>query len=730
MKRASRLLLLLVPLVFGWLSHARPARAEEGPTARFAFADTTLLRDTLDLKFDRLFPLADSLRILPDTLRALSIRYDLSLERLVALSDSLRAPVDSVGVMLLREQFSPLAVRARSASSFRYSSSYLIGQTSTTWSNSSDYNFSRGAMFAHSVINITMGRYLAGKALSLRQTRSFSTELGWRLSDNMSLGGRANLQGFANLDRSIYSVSDNSDDFQFSLRSRQAPLKGLTSELNFFSGLLEQAKSSAGKRGITGDLNGRVIYTSGRWLSQSLDGQITGNSARTHPPGSTIPLSTNDLSSNLRGSLALFESSPIGFNVGYGLRSSRVESPVARPVPAVLPVLTSSRELSVDVLLRVDSNRSLSLSQHWDDSQNLTSTGYATTGSTSALTTSTGQGFSAEARYPLVGFDLSVHYADNHGDSRSPRLTIADNPASKDTIDYRDQQLQHTRSADATLSRILTRHLTMRASGSVGLDAYDYRVNDPRAPVTNPRDQYSQSYRIEGLYAPSSRFNTAVTLEVARTLFLNLTSASSSSNTESRSYRTEWRWNCNLMPGLTATQRNSISATYDYYTYQLDQNRLSLDYGSATSLNATLTPRLRVDISHSTRYQPRGTYNRSPDGLEYFSPGDEGRNYLLGASISYAPFPALSFSLSPSYQLYDRSTRTSAGTVPQSRQNSLNFSGGANMNLPVGGRGRLSGNIQHTYNSSRNTSYTSGAVLSPLSEIDFWNGSLLFSWSL
>src|SRR6266850_5976411 len=118
MNRASRLLLLLVPLVFGWLSHARPGSAQEGSTARFAWADTTLLRDTLDLKFDRLFPLADSLRIRPDTLRALSIRYDLSLERLVVLADSLRAPVDSVGVMLLREQFSPLAVRSSSVNSF------------------------------------------------------------------------------------------------------------------------------------------------------------------------------------------------------------------------------------------------------------------------------------------------------------------------------------------------------------------------------------------------------------------------------------------------------------------------------------------------------------------------------------------------------------------------------------------------------------------------------------
>ena len=99
MKRLRPLVLLIVLLGLGWLGQVRTGRASEAQGSRFAFADTTLLRDTLDLRFDRLFPLADSLRILPDTLRALSVRYQLSLEHLVSLADSMRVPVDSVGVL-------------------------------------------------------------------------------------------------------------------------------------------------------------------------------------------------------------------------------------------------------------------------------------------------------------------------------------------------------------------------------------------------------------------------------------------------------------------------------------------------------------------------------------------------------------------------------------------------------------------------------------------------------
>ena len=80
MTRPRRLLLLLLPLALGLGSMAMPGRAQQAAGGRFAFADTTLLRDTLGLSFEGLFPLADSLKISPDTLRALSIRYRYSLE--------------------------------------------------------------------------------------------------------------------------------------------------------------------------------------------------------------------------------------------------------------------------------------------------------------------------------------------------------------------------------------------------------------------------------------------------------------------------------------------------------------------------------------------------------------------------------------------------------------------------------------------------------------------------
>src|SRR5689334_21356253 len=88
-----RTVLTFVWVVTGLMALTPVSRAQTPPSPRFAFADTTLLRDTLGLRFDRLFETADSLGMLPDSLRAQIIRYRLPMWRLVAMADSMRIPV-------------------------------------------------------------------------------------------------------------------------------------------------------------------------------------------------------------------------------------------------------------------------------------------------------------------------------------------------------------------------------------------------------------------------------------------------------------------------------------------------------------------------------------------------------------------------------------------------------------------------------------------------------------
>ncbi len=70
--------------------------------------------------------------------------------------------------------------------------------------------------------------------------------------------------------------------------------------------------------------------------------------------------------------------------------------------------------------------------------------------------------------------------------------------------------------------------------------------------------------------------------------------------------------------------------------------------------------------------------------------------------------------------------------VPTRVNRQLNFSGGLSLNLRVGGRGHVTGDLQRTYRDERSVSYNSKGL--PQSEVntgsDYWNGTLQFSWAL
>ena len=271
MSRFARLLILLVLLALGLASRALPGRAQTAPvSSRFAFSDTTLLRDTLDLSFGQLFPLADSLRMTPDSLRALSIRYLMPIERLVFLSDSLRMPVDSVGSVMRRAEFDPLASRVQQLSAFAYGSSYNVSRQTNTWTNRADYNFVHGPLFLHNATNISIRRTSVGSRENLYQVRSADTEAGWRFSPNFSAGGRIGIQGTQNVEATTRNTSRS--QYQVSVHTRQQPSPSLSSEIDFFGGPFDEP--SASKRGMSGELDAHSAFMHRDWLTHDITGRV------------------------------------------------------------------------------------------------------------------------------------------------------------------------------------------------------------------------------------------------------------------------------------------------------------------------------------------------------------------------------------------------------------------------------------------------------------------------
>src|SRR5258706_3646164 len=279
--RRSLVFLLAGLAVLGawWL----PGRAQAPPSSRFAFADTTLLRDTVDLHFGGLFELADSLRMLPDSLRAQMIRYRLPFQRLVAMADSMGVPVDSVGVLIDRERFNPLSSRFAGAgqNSFRYTSGYDIGRITTTWTNGADYSLQRGPMLLTNHTTVQLQRTNSTSGLSLRQERSSRSEASWKLAQNLSLGGVAALSGFDSSDPgSLFNEGERKSEFQLSSRAQPQSGREVQTKLSALAGYLDLKNRSLVKRGLSGDLSGSSRILRGSWLSHDVTAGVNGNLSR------------------------------------------------------------------------------------------------------------------------------------------------------------------------------------------------------------------------------------------------------------------------------------------------------------------------------------------------------------------------------------------------------------------------------------------------------------------
>ncbi|HKQ56635.1 MAG TPA: hypothetical protein VJY35_02095 [Candidatus Eisenbacteria bacterium] len=714
MARLRRLGFLLVPVALGIISAALPGRAQEGSSSRFAFSDTTLLRDTLNLTFTRLFPLADSLQLPPDTLRALSIRYLWSLERMIQLADSLGMPVDSVGPVLMRERFNPLAAGAATRNDFSYNSSYTIAQTQSAWRNAADYSFRTGPVFVQNSTTVQMDRYRAGRTTSLRQTRGSATEIGWRFSPDFSVGGRVNLERFDSLDpASTSNIGETKNEYQMSVRSRPKLLKGMTSSINMFAGMLDLQNASLEKRGLSGNLNGRIRFAAGNWLSQEVNGTVDGNLSRTRVPTDPETQNTRDYSQNIRGILNLFQSSWISLKGNFNYRHVQVETP--DDSTSIRRVLSDGSGADATVRLRMDNDRYIDLSERVGVTKQATVLGAR------SRTTRRDDSFNATGRYLLWGWALDGRFSHGFGNSAFPTRS--------DSGGY--SEFLHQRSLDGVLSKQLTRRVLGQFSAAISLSSFRYAVigKYPTLPVS--RDQLRQSWRAKMNYAHSQRFGTSLSMDVGRNRLINIPAASAGTNSNTRSYRSEWSWTYQLLPGLTATQINTISADYLSYPFLPDNNRLTLDYNAVTTMNAVITPRLNVSLTHNARQTPGGNYTAYPDGLYYFSRAEESTSYSLRASINYAPSEAITFSFRPSYFTTDRSGAVNAVQVPQRASRTLDFSGGSSINWNIAKKGSLRGDISRTYRADRTTTYSSGVPnFSPRSEIDYWNGSLQLSWHL
>jgi hypothetical protein len=187
------------------------------------------------------------------------------------------------------------------------------------------------------------------------------------------------------------------------------------------------------------------------------------------------------------------------------------------------------------------------------------------------------------------------------------------------------------------------------------------------------------------------------------------------------------------MPGFTATQNNQLRADYLFYPFATSTNRLSLTYDTQTTLIAQLGPRFTVQIDHGATIQPSGSYV-PVEGLgptEYFGLSDQTVTYKLNVTASYRPINAISLSFNPQYLATTRNTTVNGVLGPQRATRQLQFMPSAQVNLPVGAKGKLSGTLGRTSLAYGTQSFNSfSGNQNTVSRQDYWTGNIAFTWTL
>jgi hypothetical protein len=191
----------------------------------------------------------------------------------------------------------------------------------------------------------------------------------------------------------------------------------------------------------------------------------------------------------------------------------------------------------------------------------------------------------------------------------------------------------------------------------------------------------------------------------------------------------EWNWTFRLLSNLTATQRNYALANYSDYPFNGSNNRLSLDYNTSTTLNAVLSPRLTLDLIHTAEAIQGGNYLLQPDGLSYFLPADDTKNYTLTTRVTWTPVMGVSLSIAPVYSSNRRFGTSNGVSVLQRDNGNLAIGGNASLNLPIGSQGKLTGSFGRQYQDNLTTANGSNAS-SVRSSSDFWTSNLQFTWHL
>ena len=577
---------------------------------------------------------------------------------------------------------------ASSGSPIDYNSTYNVNRANRVWGQTMNFRVQNGPLQVANLTTTTIGR--EGRVGRVNRSGLTQTELAYRVNPYLRLGGRFGLQRITDVSQSKSVPTTNQANDDLSAQARFNKKFGLFPVQSIASyGLLRNDQVDQKRRGTNFDfyLSGQGTYRPGSTASIDLTQRVSNLNSTV--PETGYEQKDRNISTLFNASTSRTFNAFVTADARLKLGRSTINRPYQDPNDDEAPIqaeqvkgVDDGVDGAVHFLLPYRTRVNITGSARRN--QNV----YRVQETSSTLVN--GNDFGADLSKFVFGSDWTVRFGQSITNNDYTRL----NPGyvQTDLLRRLEGDGNHKLSNSTTTRFSLGVYLTRRTYSGTG---------NTQSDQDNLKARGSLNFN----YIPTNKFNTGMTFGLEQSDIVNIKNTSSISNQRLRTYSVAWNWGVNPNSFWSVSQVNTATAAQQFFTFSPSRDVVSYVYTLATTIQTTISPKLRFDLNHLVRLQSRGSFKLDEEGVRRFGKASEFNALDLVLREQYLANEFLTFeisqrlSVSPQFEF----TGLEGHKTTENRRNEFTLL--SRFNYPLSTKASLNADVRRILATDRNRTF-------------------------
>jgi len=620
----------------------------------------------------------------------------------IAFADSVAAEEEAAAA---EGQFSGarsiLDRNSQSEHPFTYNTTYNVNRANRLWGQTMSFRGQTGQLQVANLTTTTIGR--EGRVGRLNRSGLTQTELAYRVSPVLRVGGRFGLQRITDVSqsRSVPTTDQANDDLSAQVRfNKKFGLFPVSSVASY--GYLKNDQIDQKRRGTNFDfyLSGSGMYRPGATASIDVTQRISNLNSTVEETG--YEQKDRNISTLINAATTrtfnAFVSADARLKIGRTTTNRPYDDPTDNLdtfFPEQVKGINDGIDGAVHLILPYRAQMNITGSASRNQSV------YRVQEDISTL-----------VDYNDIGVDLSKFVLGSDWKARFGQ-SITNNDYTRRDPGYVQTDLQ--RRLEGEGNHKLSNSTTTRFNLGVYLTRRTYSGADN---TQSDQDKLQARGSLNFNYVPTNKFNTGMTFGLEQSDIVNIKSTVSINNQRLRNYSVAWNWGVNPGSFWSVSQVNTATAQQQFFTFSPTRDVVSYVYTLATNINTSFSPKLRFDLNHLVRLQSRGSF-KLDDGVRRFGKASElntldlvlREQYLANANLTFEISQRLS--VSPQFEF----TGLDGHKTSENRRNEFTLL--SRFNYPLSKRASLNADVRRILATDRNRTFGTTPV-DRSTNTDYW----------